>query len=425
MALKSSNLTATNTYEVEVEVDGKTFMEAVAKVFKKQAKKLAVPGFRKGKAPRAIIEKMYGEDVFYDDAMQDCYPDALDEACEAAGLKVITVTGLEATHVSKEGFTFKATVVVEPEIEIKDYDGIEVEKLSTEVTDEMIDEEIDRVRERNSRMITVEDRAAENGDTVVIDFEGFCDGEAFEGGKAEEYNLELGSGNFIPGFEEQIVGHNTDEEFTIDVKFPEEYQAENLKGKDAQFKIKLHEIKKKELPEVDDDFVKDVSEKDTVAEYRDELKEQIAKRLESESERDLDDKLTNAIIEKVEGEIPEQMYDREAQNMVREMDMRLRQQGMDFDTYMKYTGMDANAVLEMYKPEAQRRVKMRLALEKIAELEKIEPTEEEINAEYDKMAQAYNKEADKVKEIIPVDSIKEDLGVQLAMKHIKDNAVIK
>ena len=400
-------------------------MEAVAKVFKKQAKKLAVPGFRKGKAPRAIIEKMYGEDVFYDDAMQDCYPDALDEACEAAGLKVITVTGLEATHVSKEGFTFKATVVVEPEIEIKDYDGIEVEKLSTEVTDEMIDEEIDRVRERNSRMITVEDRAAENGDTVVIDFEGFCDGEAFEGGKAEEYNLELGSGNFIPGFEEQIVGHNTGDEFDIDVKFPEEYQAENLKGKDAVFKIKLHEIKTKELPEVDDDFVKDVSEKDTVAEYRDELKEQIAKRLESESERDLDDKLTNAIIEKVEGEIPEQMYDREAQNMVREMDMRLRQQGMDFDTYMKYTGMDANAVLEMYKPEAQRRVKMRLALEKIAELEKIEPTEDQINEEYDKMAEAYNMEADKVKEIIPVDSIKEDLGVQLAMKHIKDNAVIK
>ena len=425
MALKSSNLTATNTYEVEVEVDGKTFMQAVSKVFKKQAKKLAVPGFRKGKAPRAIIEKMYGEDVFYDDAMQDCYPDALDEACEAAGLKVVTVTGLEATFVSKEGFTFKATVVVEPEIEIKDYDGIEVEKLSTEVTDEMIDEEIDRVRERNSRMITVEDRAAENGDTVVIDFEGFCDGEAFEGGKAEEYNLELGSGNFIPGFEEQIVGHNTGDEFDIDVKFPEEYQAENLKGKDAVFKIKLHEIKTKELPEVDDDFVKDVSEKDTVAEYRDELKEQIAKRLEGESERDLDDKLTNAIIEKVEGEIPEQMYDREAQNMVREMDMRLRQQGMDFDTYMKYTGMDANAVLEMYKPEAQRRVKMRLALEKIAELEKIEPTEEEINAEYDKMAEAYNMEADKVKEIIPVDSIKEDLGVQLAMKHVKDNAVIK
>ncbi len=425
MALKSSNLTETNTYEVEVEVDGATFMAAVDKVYKKESKKIAVPGFRKGKAPRAIIEKMYGAEVFYDDAMQDCYPDALDDACKAADLKVVTVTNLEATEVSKDGFTFKATVIVEPEIEIKDYKGIEVEKLSTEVTEEMIDEEIDRVRDRNSRMVTVEDRAAENGDTVVIDFEGFCDGEAFEGGKAEEYNLELGSGNFIPGFEEQIVGHNTGDEFTIDVKFPEEYQAENLKGKDAQFKIKLHEIKCKELPEVDDDFVKDVSEKDTVAEYRDELKEQIAKRLESESERDLDDKLTNAVIEKVEGEIPSQMIDNEANQMIREMDMRLRQQGMDMNTYMQYTGMNADSVLEMYKPEAERRVKMRLALEKIAELENIKPTEDDIKAEYDRMAEAYKMEADKVKEIIPEESVKEDLGVQLAMKLVKDNAVIK
>ncbi len=425
MALKSSNLTETNTYEVEVEVDGATFMAAVDKVYKKESKKIAVPGFRKGKAPRAIIEKMYGKEVFYDDAMQDCYPDALDDACKAADLKVVTVTNLEATEVSEDGFTFKATVIVEPEIEIKDYKGIEVEKLSTEVTEEMIDEEIDRVRDRNSRMVTVEDRAAQNGDTAVIDFEGFCDGEAFEGGKAEEYNLELGSGNFIPGFEEQIVGHNTGDEFTIDIKFPEEYQAENLKGKDAQFKIKLHEIKCKELPEVDDDFVKDVSEKDTVAEYRDELKEQIAKRLESESERDLDDKLTNAVIEKVEGEIPSQMIDNEANQMIREMDMRLRQQGMDMNTYMQYTGMNADSVLEMYKPEAERRVKMRLALEKIAELEDIKPTEDDIKAEYDRMAEAYNMEADKVKEIIPEESVKEDLGVQLAMKLVKDNAVIK
>ncbi|MBQ9680349.1 MAG: trigger factor [Ruminococcus sp.] len=425
MALKSSAMTETNTYEVEVTVDGETFMAAVDKVYKKESKKIQVPGFRKGKAPRAIIEKMYGAEVFYDDAMQDCYPEALDAACKEADLKVVTVTGLEATEVSKDGFTFKATVIVEPEIEIKDYKGIEVEKLSTEVTEEMIDEEIERVRDRNSRMVTVEDRAAENGDTAVIDFEGFCDGEAFDGGKAEEYNLELGSGNFIPGFEEQIVGHSTGDEFTIDVKFPEEYQAENLKGKDAQFKIKLHEIKTKELPEVDDDFVKDVSEKDTVAEYRDELKEQIAKRLESESERDLDDKLTNAIIEKVEGEIPQQMFDNEANQMMREMDMRLRQQGMDMNTYMQYTGMNADSVLEMYKPEAERRVKMRLALEKIAALEDIKPTEEDINAEYDKMAAAYNMEADKVKDIIPVESVTEDLGVQLAMKLVKDNAVIK
>ena len=405
-----------------IEVPVPEFEQAINQAYQKLKNRISVPGFRKGKAPRAIIEKMYGEEVFYDDAMQDCYPEALDEACKAADLKVVTVTNLEAAEVSKDGFTFKATVIVEPEIEIKDYKGIEVEKLSTEVTEEMIDEEIDRVRDRNSRMVTVEDRAAENGDTVVIDFEGFCDGEAFEGGKAEEYNLELGSGNFIPGFEEQIVGHNTGDEFTIDVKFPEEYQAENLKGKDAQFKIKLHEIKCKELPEVDDDFVKDVSEKDTVAEYRDELKEQIAKRLESESERDLDDKLTNAVIEKVEGEIPSQMIDNEANQMIREMDMRLRQQGMDMNTYMQYTGMNADSVLEMYKPEAERRVKMRLALEKIAELEDVKPTEDDIKAEYDRMAEAYKMEADKVKEIIPEESVKEDLGVQLAMKLVKDNA---
>ena len=425
MALKSSALTEANTYEVEVSVDGETFMNAVNKVYKKEVKKITVPGFRKGKAPRAVIEKMYGKDVFYEDAMQDCYPDALDAACKEADLKVVTVTDLEALDAGADGFTFKATVIVEPEIDIKDYKGIEVEKLSTEVTDELIDEEIERVRDRNSRMVTVEDRAAEDGDTAVIDFEGFCDGEAFEGGKAEEYNLVLGSGNFIPGFEEQIVGHNTGDEFTIDVKFPEEYQSEQLKGKDAQFKIKLHEIKTKELPEVDDDFVKDVSEKDTVAEYRDELKEQIQKRLDGEAERDLDDKLTNVIIEKIEGEIPEQMFDNEAQNMLREMDMRLRQQGMDLDTYMKYTGMDMEAVRKMYRPEAERRVKMRLALEKIAKLEYIHPTEDDINAEYDKMAEIYNMEADKVKEIIPVEGVTEDLGVQLAMKLVKDTAVIK
>lgn len=425
MSLKSSTLKETNTYEVEVSVDGETFRAAVDKVYKKESKKISVPGFRKGKAPRAIIEKMYGEDVFFEDAMQDCYPEALEAAAKEAGLKVVTVTALEATEVGKDGFTFKATVVVEPEIAIKDYKGIKIEKMSTEVTEDMIDHEIEHVRERNSRMITVDDRAAQKGDTAVIDFEGFCDGVAFEGGKAENYNLELGSGNFIPGFEDQIIGHSTDEEFTIDVTFPAEYQNDQLKGKDAQFKIKLHEIKVKELPEVDDEFVKDVSEKDTVAEYREELKEQIAHRLEHEAEHDIEDKLTAAVIDKVEGEIPTQMIDNEAQNMIREMDMRLRQQGMDMNTYLKYTGMTADAVLEMYKPEAEKRVKMRLALEKIAALEAITPTEEDIEAEYKKMGEAYHMEADKVREIIPADSIAEDLKVELAMKLVKDSAVIK
>jgi len=425
MSLKASVLKEANTYEVEVTVDGPTFMSAIDKVYKKQVKKINVPGFRKGKAPRMIIEKMYGAEIFYDDAMQECYPEALDDAAKEADLKIISVTALEATEVGKDGFTFKATVIVEPEIEINDYKGIEIEKMSTEVTEDMIDHEIEHVRERNSRMVTVEDRPAEMGDTAVIDFEGFCGGTAFEGGKAENYNLELGSGNFIPGFEEQIVGHSTDEEFTIDVKFPEEYQNDDLKGKDAQFKIKLHEIKKKELPEVDDDFVKDVSEKDTVAEYREELKEQIAHRLEHEAEHDIEHKLTDAVIDKVEGDIPQQMFDNEAQNMMREMDMRLRQQGMDMNTYLKYTGMEADAVLEMYKPEAVKRVKMRKALEKIAKLENIKPTEEEIEAEYNRMADMYQMDAEKVKEIIPVESVSEDLSVEKAMQLIKDHAIIK
>ena len=425
MNLVSSNKKETNTYELTVSVEKEVFAAAVSKVYKKQVKNINIPGFRKGKAPRNIIEKMYGTDVFYDDAMQECYPEALDAASKEAELKIVAVTNVEVEEVSENGFTFKATCVVEPEVEIKDYKGIEIEKKSTEVTEELINEEIDRVRERNSRMVTVEDRAAQMGDTTVIDFEGFVDGVAFEGGKAENFNLELGSGNFIPGFEEQIVGHNTDEEFTITVTFPEEYHSEELKGKESEFKIKLHEIKKKELPEVDDEFVKDVSEKDTLDEYKEEIKENIAKRLENEAEKDIDDKLVEKLLEKVEGEIPEQMYENEANTMLREFDMRLRSQGMDMNTYLQYTGMNPESVREMYLPEAQKRVKMRLALEKIAKLENTAPTEDEIADEYKRLADAYQMEADKVKEVLPVDAITQDLAVEKAMKFVKDNAKIK
>lgn len=425
MNLVSSNKTETNTYELTVAVEKEVFAAAVSKVYKKQVKSINVPGFRKGKAPRNIIEKMYGTDVFYDDAMQECYPEALDAAAKEADVKIVAVTNVEVEEVSADGFTFKATCVVEPEIEIKDYKGIEIEKKSTEVTDELINEELDRVRERNSRMVTVEDRAAQMGDFTVIDFEGFVDGVAFDGGKAENFNLELGSGNFIPGFEEQLVGHNTDEEFTIDVTFPEEYHSDELKGKAAQFKITIHEIKVKELPEVDDEFVKDVSDKDTLDEYKAELKENIAKRLEDEANRDIDDQLVEKVLEKAEGEIPEAMFDNEVNTMLREMDMRLRSQGMDLNTYMQYTGMNPESVKEMYLPEAQKRVKMRLALEKIVKLENITPTETEIEAEYTRLAEAYQMEADKVKEALPTDAISQDLAVEKAMKFVKDNAKIK
>lgn len=426
MALKeSTKKEQANSYELVVNVDGETFEKAVNTVYRKQVKNINIPGFRKGKAPRHMIEKMYGSEVFYEDAMQDCYPEALYNAAAEAELKIVSVESLEAVEASKDGFTFKASIIVEPTMEIKDYLGIEIEKKSTEVTDELVNEEIEKVRERNSRMVTVENRPAQNGDTVVIDFEGFVDGVAFDGGKAENYNLSLGSGNFIPGFEEQIVGHSTDEEFSINVKFPEDYQAEVLKGKDSEFKIKLHEIKEKELPEVDDDFVKDVSEKETLDEYKEELKATVEKRLKDEAEKDIDDQIASKLIELVEGEIPEAMYDNQANEMVRDFDMRLRAQGMDIDTYMQYMGMDKNALKDMYKEEAEKRVKLRLALETIAKNENIEVTEADLDEEYSKMAEAYKMEADKVKAAVPAESLTEDLKVQKALTLVKDKAVIK
>ena len=426
MALKeSTKKEQANSYELVVSVDADTFEKAVNAVYKRQVKKINIPGFRKGKAPRHMIEKMYGSEVFYEDAMQDCYPEALYEAAKEANLKIVAVESLEAVEAGKDGFTFKTSIIVEPEMEIKDYLGIEIEKKSTEVTDKLVDEEIEKVRDRNSRMVTVEDRPAQDGDTVVIDFEGFVDGVAFEGGKAENYNLALGSGNFIPGFEEQIVGHNTDEEFSINVKFPEEYQAEELKGKDAEFKIKLHEIKAKELPEVDDEFVKDVSDKETLDEYKEELKETLAKRLEDEAEKDVDDQIANKLMDLVEGEIPEAMYDNQANEMIRDFDMRLRSQGMSIETYMQYMGVDQNALREMYKEEAKRRVKLRLALETIAKKENIEVTEDDLNAEYDKMAENYKMEVEKVKAAVPAESLSDDLKVQKALELVKEKAVIK
>lgn len=426
MSLKSSKkLEEANKFELEVTVDGEVFKNAVNKVYKKQVKSINIPGFRKGKVPKQVVEKMYGKEVFYDDAMQDCYPEALADASKEANVKIVAVDTLEALEAGDDGFTFKAVIIVEPEVEVTDYNGIEVEKKSTEVTEELINEEIEKVRERNSRMITVDDRAAEIGDITVIDFEGFVDGVAFEGGKAENYNLKLGDGQFIPGFEEQIVGHKTDEEFSINVTFPEDYQAEELKGKDAEFKIKLHEIKVKELPEVDDEFVKDVSEKETLEEYKEELSEQIKSRLENEADRDVDNQLIDKIIENTNGEIPQAMYDNQVNDMLREFDMRLRSQGMDLNTYLKYTGMNAESVSAMYKPEAEKRVKLRLALQAIAKNESLEADEKDIEEEYNRLADAYQMDVEKVKEAIQADGLAEDIRVDKAMKFVRDNAKIK
>ena len=426
MALKEClKKEAANAYELTVSVDGEIFEKAINKVYKKQVKKINIPGFRKGKAPRHIIERMYGTEVFYDDAMQECYPDALYEAAKEQGLEIVAVEKLEAIEAGKDGFTFKTDIIVKPTLTVDGYKGFEIEKKSTEVTDELVDEEIEKVRDRNSRMVTVEDRAAEIGDTVEFDLEGFTDGVPFEGGKAENYSLALGSGNFIPGFEEQLVGHSTGEEFSINVTFPEEYQAEELKGKDAEFKINLHEIKTKELPEVDDEFVKDVSDKETLDEYKVQLRAEIAKRLADEAEKDVDNQISEKLIALATDEIPEAMYDNQASDMVRDFDMRLRSQGMDLNTYMQYMGTDVNGLKAMYKDEAEKRVKLRLVLEAIAAQENIEVTEEVLDAEYGKMAEAYKMDVEKVKAAVPADSLTEDLKVQKALELVKNNAVIK
>lgn len=297
MSLKSTKEVETNRHELEVQVDGDTFQKAINNVFRKKSKNINIPGFRKGKAPKSIIEKMYGKEVFYDDAMQDLYPEALADAAKEAGLEIINdKIDLDVVEVGDDGFTFKAVVTVKPTIDVNNYKGIEVTAKSTEVTDEILEQEIQNVRERNSRLVTVEDRPVQNDDLVVIDFEGFVDGVAFEGGKAENYNLKIGSGSFIPGFEDQIIGHSTNDEFTITVKFPEDYQVEELKAKDADFKIVLHEIKERQLPDFDEEFVKDVSDKETIDEYKEELKGEVAQRLQKESENDVENQITDKLV---------------------------------------------------------------------------------------------------------------------------------
>ncbi len=425
MSLKSTNNIETNKHEVVVEVSAEVFNKAVNAVYRKEVKKINIPGFRKGKAPKAIIEKMYGEQVFYDEAIESVYPEALGDAVVEAKLDVVGVEDVSVEEAGKDGLTFKAIVIVKPEVAISDYAGIEIVAKPTEVTDELIDAEIEKVRDRNSRLVTVEDRPAQDGDITVIDFEGFVDGVAFDGGKAENFNLTLGSGQFIPGFEEQIVGKSTGEEFTIDVTFPEEYQAEELAGKASQFKIKLHEIKAKELPEVDDEFIKDISDKvETVADYKEELKTEIAERLQKEAEEDSERQIIDKLCNLLQAEIPEVMYTNKVNDMIREFDMRLRSQGMDMKTYLEYTGMDINTIGESYKPQAEKRVKLRLALEKIAELEGFtEVSDEDVEAEFAKLAEMYNVEVEQAKNAIAVEDLKKDIAVEKAMDFVKESAI--
>ena len=425
MSLTKSELIEKNQYELQFSVDKATFDAAVDKVYRKQVKSIAVPGFRKGKAPKSIIEKMYGTGVFYEDAINDLIPEHYTAALKESGLEVVSQPEFDIVSIDENGLVLSAKVFVKPEVEIKDYLGIKVEKEVTPVTDEDVNKEIETVRERNSREIEVTDRAAEMGDTAVIDFEGFCDGVAFEGGKGTDYALKLGSGSFIPGFEEQVAGKNIDEEFDVNVTFPTEYHAEDLAGKEAVFKCKIHAITKVELPALDDDFAKDVSDFDTFDEYKADLKAKIEKRHEANADNAVEEKLVEALIEKLEADIPEAMFVAETENFVRDYDNRLRSQGLDLNMYFKYTGMTLDNLREQMRPQAERQVKARLALEKIAALENLEATEEDINGEYENIANAYGVELDQVKASIDAKAIAADMKVKKAMDLVKEKAAIK
>lgn len=423
--LKSKNQVETNKYELEIEVSAEAFEDAIQKAYLKNKSKITVPGFRPGKAPRKVIEKEYGESVFFEDAVNDVYGPAIEEAVKEAELTLVTAPDVEVTDVSKEnGVKFKATCITKPVIDIKDYKGIKVTKNVNAVTDEDVEHEIGHMLERNSRTINVDDRACQNGDDVVIDFEGFKDGVAFDGGKAEKFTLKLGSGQFIPGFEDQVVGHNVGDEFDINVTFPEDYQAKELAGAPVVFKIKLHEIKTTELPTLDDDFVKDTSDFNTVDELRADVRKKLEDTAEKNAQSEVESKIMDEVISKVEGEIPEVMYDNKVNEMIDDLSARLSQQGIKLDMYLKFTGLTMDSLKTTYKEQAEKQVKLRLALEKIVELENIQATDEEVEKEYASIGEHYNMPVETVKQYISVDGIKQDVCVGKAVDLVKAEAVI-
>lgn len=426
MSLKATNNVETNKYELEIEISAEDFEAAIEKAYLKARKNIAMPGFRKGKAPRKLIEKEYGEQVFFEDAVNLLYAPVVNGAVEESGLELVTRPEVEVTEISKEnGVKLRATCITKPEVEVKDYKGIEVEKVVNPVTDEDINKQLDALREKNVTVETVDDRAAENGDDVVIDFEGFKDDVAFEGGKAEDFTLSLGSGQFIPGFEDQIVGHNAGEDFDINVTFPEEYQVKELAGAPAVFKIKLKSISKKVMPELDDDMVKDSTEFDTVDEYKADVKKKLEEANEKHADSEVEAKIFDKVIENMTAEIPQVMFDNRVNEMISELEQRLAPQGISLDLYMQYTGQTIDTVKKAYAEQAEKQVKLRLALEKIAKLENIEVTEDELKAEFDKLAEAYKLDVDQIKQFIHDDDLKKDIAVGKAVDLIKDAAVIK
>lgn len=421
MQLKGIEKKETNQVELTISVGQEEFDKAMNQAYRKNVGRMNVPGFRKGKAPRKVIEKLYGEGVFFEDAVNACYPAAYDAAVAEAKIEPVDHPEVTVDEISPEGFTFKALVTVKPEVKISDYKGLVVEKPRVSVTEKDVKEELNRMVDRNARLETV-DRPVKDGDTVTLDFEGFVDGVAFEGGKGENYTLGIGSGMFIPGFEEQIVGKKVEEPFEVNVTFPEQYQAAELAGKPAVFKCLVHEVKETQKPELDDEFAKDVSEFDTLDELKADLKVKIKENKKAAAENEYDDKLIDAMLEHFEAEIPEVMFEAQIDRIVEDFGYKLSMQGIGLDTYLQMNNMPMESFRKLFREQAEKQVKVRLALETIAKLENLEVSEEELEKEFASLAEQNNLDTDRVKQLLPAESLRGDLLTQKAVELIKSNA---
>ena len=412
--------------KLTIEVSAEELEAAVEKVYLKEKNKINIPGFRKGKAPRNMIEKLYGKGVFLEEAANEIIPDAYEKAYDECGEEITSAPKIDVvTLEAGQPFVFTAEVALKPEVKLGKYKGVTIDKIDTTVSDEDVDAAIEKERENNARSISVTDRPVENGDETVIDFEGFVDGVAFAGGKGENYPLTIGSGAFIPGFEEQIIGKNIDEEFDVNVTFPEDYSAEELAGKAAVFKVTVHEIKSKELPELDDEFAAEVSEFDTLAEYKEDVKKNLADKKEKDAKDAKEDAVIDAIVADATMDIPDAMLETQQRQMVEDFARNIEQQGIKFEQYMQFTGMTPDKFLEQVKPQAEKRIKSRLVLEAIVDAEKIVPTEEDYEEDFKELAEQYGMELDKVKELVGEggkEQMMKDIAVKLAVKLVVDSA---
>lgn len=428
MSCKVENLEK-NMAKLTIEVSAEEFEKALEKAYQKNKGKMNVQGFRKGKAPRAVIEKMYGVGVFYEDAANELIPDAYEAAAKESGLEIVSRPEIDVDQIEKgKNFIFTAKVAVKPEVTLGKYKGVEVDKTTVEVTDDEVNAELDKVREQNSRMVTVDDRAIKDGDIAVINYEGFVDGVPFDGGKADNQDLTIGSHSFIDTFEEQLIGKNIGDDVEVNVTFPTEYHAAELAGKPAVFKVKINEIKMKELPELDDDFAQDVSEFENLEEYKKDLKATLLKNKEKAAKNAKEDAVINAIIADSQMDIPEPMIDSTVRQMAEEFSQRIQSQGLSVEQYFKFTGMNANSFMENLKPQAVKRIQSRLVLEAVVKAENIVATDDEINKEFENMAQMYQMELDKLKELVgesEKEMMAQDVAVQKAIDLVAEAAIEK